>query len=249
MKNTVIANFKMNKTTSEVESYIDEIMPLVQNKKVTIGISPAFVALGKACKKTKGANIAIGAQNMNENDKGSYTGEVSADMILETGAKFVIIGHSERRSKYETESSINKKILKALSVGLQVVLCIGENRSERDQNITQDILRSQVTSALLGVYKNEFKSIIIAYEPVWAIGTGIVATNAQIGDALEFIRGVIASLYDEEAAESITLLYGGSVTENNANDIVKIKGVNGALVGGDSLIVSKFVKIIGAFNK
>ncbi|MDR0850050.1 MAG: triose-phosphate isomerase [Christensenellaceae bacterium] len=246
----VIANFKMNKTTKEVEGYIDEIIPQVKTKKVNIGICPSYVALGAACKKAKGSNIIVGAQNVNENDKGSFTGEVSADMLLDTGAKFTLVGHSERRSRgYETESSINKKMLKALSRGLGVVLCIGENRAERDENITQEILQAQVSSALLGVYKNELKSITIAYEPVWAIGTGVVASNGQIEDAIEFIRGVVATLYDEEAAETIGILYGGSVTENNADGIAKIKGVNGALVGGDSLIVSKFIKIISAFDK
>lgn len=247
---TVIANFKMNKTIKEVASYIDEVAPQVKDKKVDIGICPSYVALECACKKAKGSNIAVGAQNMNENDKGSWTGEVSAEMLLDAGVKFTLIGHSEIRSRgIETESSINKKILKALSCGLSVVLCVGENRAERDENITQEILQAQVATALKGVYKNELKSIVIAYEPVWAIGTGVVASSGQIEDAIEFIRGVVATLYDEEAATNMVILYGGSVTAANAESIAKTKGVNGALVGGDSLVPQKFVQIIDAFEK
>ena len=186
---------------------------------------------------------------MNENEKGAYTGEISADMIVGTGAQAVILGHSERRSIYnETDEVINKKILKALKAGLICVFCIGETLYERKNQLTAEVLKRQITEGLKSIYGNELKNIIIAYEPVWAIGTGVTPMDVEIIETLKLIRRVITEIYDENIANEIVVSYGGSVNENNCKEIAKLEGVDGALVGGASLDANKFAKIVEAFQ-
>lgn len=244
-----MANFKMNKTDAEVEEYLKVLVPAVEGKETKIILGVPFTSLKTAVEKTKKSNIMIAAQNMNENEKGAYTGEVSADMIANLGVDAVIIGHSERRSIYnETDEVINKKILRALKSGLVCVFCIGETMYERKNQLTEQVLQRQITEGLKSIYANELKNIIIAYEPVWAIGTGVTAMDVEIIETLKIVRNVLASMYDEEIAKEVMVTYGGSVNENNCKEIAKLEGVDGALVGGASLVPEKFLKIIEAFK-
>ena len=244
-----MANFKMNKTDAEVEEYLKVLVPAVEGKETKIILGVPFTSLKTAVEKTKKSNIMIAAQNMNENEKGAYTGEVSADMIANLGVDAVIIGHSERRSIYnETDEVINKKILRALKSGLVCVFCIGETMYERKNQLTEQVLQRQITEGLKSIYANELKNIIIAYEPVWAIGTGVTAMDVEIIETLKIVRNVLASMYDEEIAKEVMVTYGGSVIENNCKEFAKLEGVDGALVGCASLVPEKFLKIIEAFK-
>ena len=207
-----------------------------------------YTSLTTAAKLAK-KKVLIAAQNMNENEKGAFTGEVSADMVVSTGAQAVILGHSERRSIYnETDEVVNKKILKALKAGLICIFCIGETLYERKNQLTEDVLKRQLTEGLKSIYGNELKNIIIAYEPVWAIGTGVVPMDVEIIETLKLVRRVIADMYDENIAKEVVVCYGGSVNETNCKEISKLEGVDGALVGGASLDVKKFTKIVEAFE-
>jgi len=244
-----MANFKMNKTDAEVEEYLKVLVPAVEGKETKIILGVPFTSLKTAVEKTKKSNIMIAAQNMNENEKGAYTGEVSADMIANLGVDAVIVGHSERRSIYnETDEVVNKKILRALKSGLVCVFCIGETMYERKNQLTEQVLQRQITEGLKSIYANELKNIIIAYEPVWAIGTGVTAMDVEIIETLKVVRNVLASMYDEEIAKEVMVTYGGSVNENNCKEIAKLEGVDGALVGGASLVPEKFLKIVEAFK-
>jgi len=249
MEKYVMANFKMNKTDLEVEEYLNTFIPLVKDKNVKVILGVPFTSLKTAVQKAKKTDIMISAQNMNENEKGSFTGEVSAEMICGTGAECVIIGHSERRSLYgETNESVNKKILKALKSGLTSIFCVGETLYERKNQLTAEVIKKQVTDGLKSIYANELKNIIIAYEPVWAIGTGVVPMDVEIIETMKLIRSVLASIYDETIASEVVLAYGGSVNDTNCKEISKLEGVDGVLVGGASLDPKKFAKIVCAFE-
>lgn len=244
-----MANFKMNKTDAEVEEYLKVLVPAVEGKETKVVLGVPFTSLKTAVEKTKKSEIMIAAQNMNENEKGAYTGEVSADMLSNLGVDAVIIGHSERRSIYnETNEVVNKKILRALKSGLISIFCIGETMYERKNQLTEQVLQKQITEGLKSVYANELKNIIIAYEPVWAIGTGVTPMDVEIIETLKVIRKVLASMYDEAIAEEVVVTYGGSVNDANCKEIAKLEGVDGALVGGASLVPEKFLKIIEAFK-
>ncbi len=244
-----MANFKMNKTDSEVEEYLKVLIPSVEGKSTKIVLAVPFTSLKTAVEKTKNSNILIAAQNMNENEKGAYTGEVSADMLKDLGVSAVLIGHSERRSIYdEKDETVNKKILRALKSGLVSVFCVGETMYERKNQLTEQVLHKQITNGLKTVYANELKNIIIAYEPVWAIGTGVVPMDVEIIETIKVIRNILTSMYDEEIAKKVMITYGGSVNENNCKEISKLEGVDGALVGGASLVPEKFLKIVDAFK-
>ena len=199
-----MANFKMNKTDAEVEEYFKVLVPAVEGKETKIIVGVPFTSLKTAVEKTKNSNIMVAAENMNENEKGAYTGEVSADMIAGLGVDAVIIGHSERRSIYnETDEVVNKKILRALKSGLICIFCIGETMYERKNQLTEQVLQRQITEGLKSIYANELKNIIIAYEPVWAIGTGVTAMDVEIIETLKVVRNVLASMYDEEIAKDV----------------------------------------------
>ena len=244
-----MANFKMNKTDSEVEEYLKVLIPSVEASETKIVLGVPFTSLKTAVEKTKNSKIMIAAQNMNENEKGAYTGEVSADMIKNLGVSAVLIGHSERRSIYdETDEVVNKKILRALKSGLVSVFCVGETMYDRKNQLTEQVLHKQITNGLKTVYANELKNIIIAYEPVWAIGTGVVPMDVEIIETIKVIRNILASMYDEKIANNVIITYGGSVNESNCKEIAKLDGVDGALVGGASLVPEKFLKIIEAFK-
>ena len=247
-KKTVIANFKMNKTNAEVKEYIKVFKKLVKGKDANIGICVPYTDLALAAKLTKKTGILVGAQNMNENDKGAYTGEVSSAMLKDIGVYATLIGHSERRSYYnETNEAVNKKVAKALAEGIRPIVCIGENLDERNNGKTNAVLKKQIKEGFKDIEADDFKDVIIAYEPVWAIGTGVVPTNKQIVDAMASIRKTIAGIYSAEVAEATIIQYGGSVNEKNAAEIASLKGVDGALVGGAGLDPNKFNAIIDGF--
>lgn len=248
MNKVVIANFKMNKTIQDTKEYVERLKAKLK-PNVTVGFCPPYTAISEACKSTQGTGIIVGAQNIHDQDKGAYTGEVSADMVKEAGANFTLVGHSERRkNNKETDKLVNAKIMKALKTGLSVVLCIGESLNERNRNETKDVLTHQIYEGLKDVYGNELKYITIAYEPVWAIGTGKIPTLKQIEEAMKIVRDNISTLYDKTLADNMVVLYGGSVDPINSKDIAKVKGVSGALVGGAGLDTEKFGDIIANFS-
>ncbi len=237
MRVPVIAgNWKMNKTMKETKdffgSYLDKIN--VENKEVVI--CPTFTSIGKAVELTKGTNVNIGAQNLYYEDGGAYTGEITADMLLEAGCKYVVIGHSERRTYFgESDEHVNLKTKKALSKGLIPITCVGETLEERESNKTFDVNKTQVTKAFEGISSEDATKVIIAYEPVWAIGTGKTATDDQANEVCSYIRGLIKEIYSSEVADKIRILYGGSVNASNVVNLMSMSDIDGALVGGASL--------------
>lgn len=247
-KKTIIANFKMNKTNSEVKEYLKVFKKLIKGKDANIGICVPYTDLATAVKMSKRTGIIVGAQNINENEKGAYTGEISTGMLKDIGVYATLIGHSERRNYYnETNDSVNAKTKKALSESILPIVCIGENLDERTAGKTNAVLKKQIKGAFKDISKEDFAKVIVAYEPVWAIGTGVVPENKQIVSAMASIRKTIAGLYDEETAQNTIIQYGGSVNEKDANEIASLKGVDGALVGGAGLDPTKFNSIIDAF--
>ena len=237
-RNTVIAgNWKMNLTPSKAKAVIEELKPLVADKNnCKIILCVPFVDIETAVEASKGSNIMIGAQNVHFEQKGAFTGEISAEMLLEAGAEYVIIGHSERRQYFgETNQTVNKRLLAALKAGLKVILCVGEVLEEREQDITSEIVSMQTKIALLGVEKDMMKNIIIAYEPVWAIGTGKTATAEQADEVCGIIREVIANKYGSDVAQATTIQYGGSMNAANSAELLSKVNVDGGLIGGASL--------------
>lgn len=249
-KAIIAGNWKMNKTPDEAKVLIGEIAPLVKDADCTVIACVPFVDLYAALEAAKGTNIEIGAENCHFEKSGAFTGEISADMLKAVGVNYVIIGHSERRQYFaETDVTVNKRTRAALDSGLNVILCVGETLAEREQNITDETVSLQTKIALMGVSKQELENIIIAYEPVWAIGTGKTATADQAAEVCGKIRGVIAKLYDTQAADAITIQYGGSMNDANADELLSKEDVDGGLIGGASLIAEKFAAIIKAASK
>jgi triosephosphate isomerase len=246
MKELLIANLKMNKTYSETKEYVTtlekELKKLKDDIKVVLCLPYTSLSLAKQYNSDK---FQFGAQNMHEEESGQFTGEISAKMLAELNVKYILIGHSERRKYFnETNEKINKKIKTALRYGFQIILCVGETRSQRNTGKTYLTLDKQINEALNGIYENELKNIVIAYEPVWAIGTGKVAENTDITKAVEEIRKVLAHNYSEEASNKIQVVYGGSLSSQNSNKIFKNEQIVGALIGGASLDPVEFAKII-----
>ena len=249
MRRYVIAgNWKMNFTPSEATAFINEIKPMVEGKNnCDIIFCAPFVTIGAAMEAAKGSNIKIGAQNVHFAENGAFTGEISAKMLKEIGVEYVIIGHSERRQYFgETDATVNLRTKAALAAGLKVILCLGEVKEERLAGITDEVVAMQTKLNLAGVSIEELKNVIIAYEPVWAIGTGLTATPEQADETCGVIRSVIASLYGNEAAEEITIQYGGSMNDKNANELLSKVNVDGGLIGGASLVAEKFTAIVDA---
>lgn len=237
-------NWKMNMTPSETTKLIGELAPLVKDSENEVIVCPTAVCLPAAVKACEGTNIKVGAQNIYFEDKGAYTGEISADMLLDIGVKYVIIGHSERRQYFaETDETVNKKVLKAFAKGLTPIICVGESLEQREQGITNDLVRMQVKIALKDVKPEQAKTAIIAYEPIWAIGTGKTATTAQAEEVCKAIRGCVAEVYGADVAEKITVQYGGSVNAGNAKELFDAENIDGGLVGGASLKAKDFAVI------
>jgi triosephosphate isomerase len=251
-RKTIIAgNWKMNKTPAGAKQLIEELKPLIAKTKwCDIVLCVPFVDIPAAVKAAKGAKIAIGAENMHYEASGAYTGEISADMLTELGVKYVIIGHSERRQYFaETDATVNKKIHAALNAGLRPIVCVGETLEQRDLGITIEHIRLQVKAALYGVEPVSMKRIVIAYEPIWAIGTGRTATSDQAEEVCGAIRDCIREMYGARVARSVTVQYGGSMNAGNAFELLSKPNVDGGLIGGASLKPNDFAAIVNAANQ
>lgn len=249
-KAVIAGNWKMNKTPAEAVTLLNEIIPLVKNADCDIIACVPFVDLHAALEATKGTNVKIGAENCHWEKSGAYTGEISADMLFAMGVPYVIIGHSERRTYFgDTDVTVQKRTRAALDAGLTVILCVGEYLEQREQGITAELCAMQTKIALQGVSKEELKRIIIAYEPVWAIGTGKTATADQANEVCAVIRDVVKSIYDEAAGNGITVQYGGSMNAANAAELLSKPDVDGGLIGGASLKAADFAAIVDAASK
>jgi triosephosphate isomerase (TIM) len=245
MRNYYIAgNWKMNKTPSEAVALAKELVEKLKGCRERICIAPAFVALDAVAKVVKGTNIRLGCQNMGQEESGAFTGEVSPLMLKEVGVQTVILGHSERRAIYkEDDALINKKVNLALKHGFEVILCVGETLEEREAGKLEKVLSTQVTEGFKGVAAASLGGVVVAYEPVWAIGTGKTATPEDADAAHEYIRKVLTGLYGEAAAKAMCIQYGGSVKADNAAALMAKPNIDGALVGGASLKADAFVPI------
>jgi triosephosphate isomerase len=248
MRIKVIAgNWKMNNDLNESKDLISKLLTGLNNLNSTceVVICPPFTSLSEASSMIKGSVIKLGAQNIHEEASGAFTGEVSAKMLLGVGCEYVIIGHSERRTIYkESNELINKKIIRALKNNLKPIFCIGELLEEREKNITEQVVKSQVLKGLQDFSVNDLKDLIIAYEPVWAIGTGKTATPQQAEEVHLFIRTLLADNFSSEFAENLSILYGGSVKPDNSKELLSQKNIDGALVGGACLNADSFINII-----
>ena len=244
----IAGNWKMNMTPSAARSAVKKTAELTAGKDgCEIVLCVPFVDIAAAVEAAEGTNVKIGAQNVHFEDKGAFTGEISADMLLESGAEYVIVGHSERRQYFgETDETVNKRARAALTAGLKVILCLGEVLGERQSGITEEIVSMQTKLDLAGIPAEQMKNVIIAYEPVWAIGTGLTATPDQAEEVCAIIRKVVAGLYSCEIAEALTIQYGGSMNDGNAADLLSKIDVDGGLIGGASLVPEKFAKIVDA---
>lgn len=236
-KRIVAGNWKMNKTPQQTKELINVLKPLVGDEENTeVVFCPPFICLTTAIEAVKGTNIKIGAQNMYFEESGAFTGEVAPNMIKEAGCDYVILGHSERRAYFgETDEIINKKVLKAFEHDLMPIICVGETLEQREQGITEDLVRLQTKIALKDVPAADAEKAVIAYEPVWAIGTGRTATNEQAQEVCGAIRKVLVEIYGAETAEKIRIQYGGSVNAGNATELFAMPDIDGGLVGGASL--------------
>jgi triosephosphate isomerase len=249
-KAIIAGNWKMNKLPSQVRDFADGLKSISPNVRLcdTV-ICPPFVCIPNALKAFKGSHIFIGSQNMNENSSGAYTGEVSAAQLTDLGVSYVIIGHSERRGYYgETDEAVNRKVIAAIDSGLRPIVCVGESLEQRDRGITFEFIRQQVKSALFGVTAEKVRRVVIAYEPIWAIGTGKTATAQQAGQVCGEIRSVIREIYGARVARSISILYGGSMNDKNAAELLAQPDIDGGLIGGASLDPVKFASIIETAN-
>ncbi len=240
----VAGNWKMNMTPSQAVALCDELKDLVKSDDVDVVYCVPAVDIVPVVEAVKGTNVAVGAENMYFEAKGAYTGEISAEMLLDAGVKYVIIGHSERRDYFkEDDALLNKKVKKAFEAGLTPILCCGETLEQREMGITLDWIRMQIKSDLVGVSAQQVASMVIAYEPIWAIGTGKTATTEQAQEVCKAVRDCIAEIYDEATAEGVRIQYGGSVNAGNAAELFAQPDIDGGLVGGASL-KADFGKIV-----
>lgn len=249
-KAVIAGNWKMNNTRKETTALINELIPMVKNASCDVVVCVPFTNLETAVSLTKGTNIKVGAQNCHFEKSGAFTGEISADMLAEMGVTYVVIGHSERRQYFgETDVTVNKRTKAVIDKGLTAILCVGELLHEREQGITDELVALQTKVALQGIEKADLARVIIAYEPVWAIGTGKTATAEQANEVCAMIRGVIAKLYDKATADAMTIQYGGSMNASNADELLGKPDVDGGLIGGASLKAPDFTAIINAASK
>ncbi|MEG1942515.1 MAG: triose-phosphate isomerase [Angelakisella sp.] len=249
-KAVIAGNWKMNKNRAEAKALIGEMIPLVKAAGCDIVICVPYTNLETALTATKGTNIKVGAENCHWAANGAFTGEISADMLSEMGVQYVVIGHSERRQYFgETNETVNKRTRAALAAGLKVILCVGELLGEREAGITEEIVGMQTKIALSGVTGEELKNVILAYEPVWAIGTGKTATAAQANEVCHYIRTVVEKLYGTAASDALTIQYGGSMNAANAAELTAQPDVDGGLIGGASLKAPDFATIVAAASK
>ena len=251
-RKTIIAgNWKMNKTPSETKAFAEQFKAILPKTKwCDIVVCAPTVDLSAAVRAFKDSRIAVGAENVYFEKSGAYTGEISADMLADLGVRYVIVGHSERRALFgETDEIVNKKVLAALEAGLNPIICVGESLAQREMGVTMELIALQVKSALAGVSAEQMRRCVIAYEPIWAIGTGKTATAEQAGEVCQAIRAVIRKLYGAHVARSVTIQYGGSMNAKNAAELLAQPDVDGGLIGGASLKPADFVEIINAANQ
>ncbi len=247
-KAIIAGNWKMNKTRPEAKALLEEIKPLVANAgEVEVVACVPFTNLETAIAATEGTNIKIGAENVHFEKSGAFTGEISADMLTELGVEYVVIGHSERRQYFgETDETVNKRTKAALAAGLKPIVCVGELLWERECNITEEVISRQIKLDLFDVSAEDVKKTVIAYEPVWAIGTGKTATADQAEEVCALIRSTLAKLYDEATAQAVTIQYGGSMNAANCAELLSKENVDGGLIGGASLKANDFNTIVQA---
>ena len=248
MRQTVVAgNWKMNKTPAQTTELINELKPLVAGSANKCIVCVPYTNLANALEATKGSNIEVGAQNMYFEESGAYTGEIAPNMLTEMGVKYVIIGHSERRQYFnETDETVNKKVIKAFEHNLIPIICVGESLQQREQGITFELVALQTKIALLGLTADQGKKCIIAYEPIWAIGTGKTATSDQAEEVCAKIREAVAEVFGSDAADEITIQYGGSVNASNSKELFGKENIDGGLVGGASLKANDFSVIVNS---
>ena len=250
-RKTVIAgNWKMNKTPSETKEFMSQLRNIMpKGRWCDICLCVPAVCIPAAVRAMRETRVGIGAENVNANPSGAYTGEIAANMLVDAGCKYVIIGHSERRAMGETDADVNAKVLAALDAGLIPIMRCGESLEQREAGITTEWITMQIKLGLQGVSEDKIRKVVIAYEPIWAIGTGKTATPEQAEEVCESIRAVVRKLYSSKNARAISILYGGSMNEKNAYELLAQPDIDGGLIGGASLVPEKFVKIIEAANQ
>lgn len=248
-KPIIAGNWKMNNTIAQTEALLKDLKPLVVDADCEVVVCTPFTSLAKAIELTKNTNIAVGAENVHWAEKGAFTGEISAEMLTELGVKYVIIGHSERRQYFnETDETVNKRVKAALAAGLKPIICIGETLTEREGGKVEEVLVRQTTGAFADIDAKELKNIVIAYEPVWAIGTGKTATAQQANDTIKIVRDTIAKLYGKSEADKMRIQYGGSMNPKNAKELMAMEEIDGGLIGGASLKALDFSQVV-KYNK
>ncbi|MBR3596154.1 MAG: triose-phosphate isomerase [Clostridia bacterium] len=249
-KAVIAGNWKMNNTPAQAKALIEEMKPLVAGADCEVVLCVPFVDIPAAVEAAKGSNIKIGAENVHFKASGAYTGEIAANMLVELGVEYVVIGHSERRQYFgETDQTVNLRTLAALEAGLKPIVCVGETLEQRELGYTETLLKFQTKMALTNVTAEQLKNVIIAYEPVWAIGTGVTATAEQADEGNGFCRAAIAEAYGADVAETVTIQYGGSMNAKNADELVEKVNVDGGLIGGASLKAEDFSVIVKAASK
>ena len=249
-KAVIAGNWKMNNTPSQAKALIEEMKPLVADADCDVVLCVPFIDIPVAIEATKGTNIKIGAENVHFKASGAYTGEISADMLKEAGVEYVVIGHSERRQYFgETDQTVNLRTIAAVNAGLIAIVCVGETLEQRELGYTETLLKYQTKMALTNIAKEDLDKIIIAYEPVWAIGTGVTASADQADEGNGFVRAAIAEKYGADVAETVTVQYGGSMNPKNADELVEKINVDGGLIGGASLKANDFAAIVKAASK
>lgn len=245
-KRIIAGNWKMNMTPSQAVALCAELKDLVKNDNVDVVYCVPAIDIVPVVEAVKGTNVQVGAENFYIEDKGAYTGEISAPMLIDAGVKYVIIGHSERREYFkEDDAFLNKKVKKAFEAGLTPILCCGESLEQREMGVTMDWIRLQIKSDLVGVTADQVKSMVIAYEPIWAIGTGKTATSDQAQEVCKGIRDLIAEMYDTDTAEAVRIQYGGSMNAGNAAELLAKPDIDGGLIGGASL-KAEFGQVVNA---
>ncbi|MBQ3108775.1 MAG: triose-phosphate isomerase [Clostridia bacterium] len=246
MRKPIIAgNWKMNKTPSEAEALITELIPLVKDAKCDVVICPPYVDLALAAKLIEGTNIHLGCQNIHWADKGAFTGEISAAMLKEVGVEFAIIGHSERRQYFgETDETVNARSKAAIAAGITPIICVGESLEQREAGETDALVTAQIEGALKDIAASDVEQLVIAYEPIWAIGTGKTATDEQANETIGVIRAAIAKLYGGEVADKVRIQYGGSMNPKNVKGLMAQSEIDGGLIGGASLKAPDFAAVV-----
>lgn len=246
-KYIIAGNWKMNKLPSETYDFVKEVVEATKGAECEVVCCTPYVCLAPAIEAAKGTHVKIGAENLHFEDSGAFTGEVSADMLKNLGVEYVIIGHSERRAyNNETDETVNKKMIKALSKGLIPIVCVGESLEEREAGITMDLISIQIKKAFAGISAEDAAKVVVAYEPIWAIGTGKTATDDQAEEVCGSIRKVLADLYNDDCAKAVTIQYGGSMNAKNCAGLLAKDNIDGGLIGGASLKAPDFATIVAA---